>query len=167
MQAIRLQKKYPDVSQDEMFDFISRFKCVRLHRGSGAINDVRAAPALSIPTSRGALTRLPCYKPFRAAANRTIVRERLSSTSQWTPVARSNWRTGSRCVHCLFRLLSPISHPQRSTRSLSDSSTSSSALRLLPSPPRPERSQYKAPTRTSATPSMKMSGGSLQITSME
>lgn len=37
MQAIRLQKKYPEVSQDEMFDLISRFKCVRLHRGYGAI----------------------------------------------------------------------------------------------------------------------------------
>ena len=107
MQAIRLQKKYPDVSQDEMFDFISRFKCVRLHRGSGAINDVRAAPALSTPTSRGALTRLPCCKPFRAVANRTIVRERLSSTSQWTPVARSNWRIGSRCVR--WPLSSPVS----------------------------------------------------------
>jgi hypothetical protein len=54
MQAIRLQKKYPDVSQDEMFDLINRFKCVRLHRGSGAINDIRAAPALFTPTSRGA-----------------------------------------------------------------------------------------------------------------
>ena len=168
MQAIRLQKKYPDVSQDEMFDFISRFKCVRLYRGSGAINDVRAAPALSTPTSPGALTKLPCCKPFKAVASRTIVRERLSSTSQWTPVARSNWRIGSRCVR--WPLSSPVSqfsHPQRFTRSSSDSSTSSSALRLLPSPPRPERSQCKAPTRTSATPSMKMSDGSLQITSME
>jgi len=167
MQAIRLQKKYPDVSQDEMFDLMSRFKCVRLHRGSGAINDVRAAPALSTPTSRGVLTRLPCCKPFKAAANRTIVRERLSSTSPWTLVARSNWRIGSRCVHtgivipCLRFLI-----PQRFTPSSSDSSTSSYALRHLPSPPRPERSQCKAPTRTSATPSTKMSGGSSQITSM-
>lgn len=37
MQAIRLQKKYPEVTQDEMFDFISRFKCVYLYRGVGAI----------------------------------------------------------------------------------------------------------------------------------
>ena len=28
MQAIRLQKKYPEVSQEEMFDLINRFKCV-------------------------------------------------------------------------------------------------------------------------------------------
>jgi hypothetical protein len=28
MQAIRLQKKYPDVSQDEMFDLMNSFKCV-------------------------------------------------------------------------------------------------------------------------------------------
>jgi hypothetical protein len=32
MQTIRLQKKYPEVSQDEMFDLVSRFKCVRLYR---------------------------------------------------------------------------------------------------------------------------------------
>lgn len=163
MQAIRLQKKYPDVSQDEMFDLISRFKCVRLYRGSRAINDVRAAPALSTPTSRGALTRPPCCKPFKAAANRTIVRERLSSTSPWTPVARSNWRIGSRSVHSHCH--PPVSDFS-STTSSSDSSTSNSALRRLPSPPRPERSQFKAQTRTSATPSTKMSGGSSQITSM-
>jgi hypothetical protein len=30
MQAIRLQKKYPEVSQDEMFDLINRFKYVDL-----------------------------------------------------------------------------------------------------------------------------------------
>jgi hypothetical protein len=36
MQAIRLQKKYPEVSQDEMFDFISRFKCVLLPHPSGS-----------------------------------------------------------------------------------------------------------------------------------
>jgi hypothetical protein len=56
MQAIRLQKKYPEVSQDEMFDFISRFKCVLPSgiRCDSDNNDVRAAPALSIPTSRGA-----------------------------------------------------------------------------------------------------------------
>lgn len=28
MQAIRLQKKYPEISQEEMFDLINRFKCV-------------------------------------------------------------------------------------------------------------------------------------------
>lgn len=28
MQAIKLQRKYPEVSQDEMFDLINRFKCV-------------------------------------------------------------------------------------------------------------------------------------------
>lgn len=28
MQAIRLQKKYPEVTQDEMFELINRFKCV-------------------------------------------------------------------------------------------------------------------------------------------
>lgn len=28
MQAIRLQKKYPEISQDEMFDLINRFKWV-------------------------------------------------------------------------------------------------------------------------------------------
>jgi plastin-1 len=30
MQAIRLQKKYPEVTQDEMFDLINRFKSVVL-----------------------------------------------------------------------------------------------------------------------------------------
>jgi hypothetical protein len=54
MQAIRLQKKYPEVSQDEMFDFISRFKCVLPFRCDNDNNDVRAAPALFIPTFRGA-----------------------------------------------------------------------------------------------------------------
>ena len=28
MQAIRLQKKHPEISQDEMFDLINRFKWV-------------------------------------------------------------------------------------------------------------------------------------------
>ena len=28
MQAIKLQRKYPQVSQEEMFDLINRFKCV-------------------------------------------------------------------------------------------------------------------------------------------
>jgi hypothetical protein len=28
MQAIKLQRKYPEVSQEEMFDLINRFKCV-------------------------------------------------------------------------------------------------------------------------------------------
>jgi hypothetical protein len=59
MQAIRLQKKYPDVSQDEMFDFITRFKCVPAStvRFRVAISDVRvrrADLALFTPTSRGA-----------------------------------------------------------------------------------------------------------------
>lgn len=30
MQAIRLQKKYPEVTQEEMFDLINRFKCVNV-----------------------------------------------------------------------------------------------------------------------------------------
>ena len=30
MQALQLRKKYPEVSQDEMFDLINRFKCVHL-----------------------------------------------------------------------------------------------------------------------------------------
>jgi hypothetical protein len=58
MQAIRLQKKYPEVSQDEMFEFITRFKCVLPppvgFRCDNDNNDVRAAPAVFIPTSRGA-----------------------------------------------------------------------------------------------------------------
>ena len=33
MEAIRLQKKYPDVSRDEMFDLINRFKCVFVYIG--------------------------------------------------------------------------------------------------------------------------------------
>lgn len=32
MQAIRLQKKYPEVTQEEMFDLINRFKCVNVIR---------------------------------------------------------------------------------------------------------------------------------------
>jgi hypothetical protein len=28
MQAIKLQRKYPEVSQEDMFDLINRFKCV-------------------------------------------------------------------------------------------------------------------------------------------
>lgn len=28
MEALKLQKKYPEVSRDEMFDLINRFKCV-------------------------------------------------------------------------------------------------------------------------------------------
>jgi hypothetical protein len=28
MEAFKLQKKYPEVSKDEMFDLINRFKCV-------------------------------------------------------------------------------------------------------------------------------------------
>src|SRR5258708_31288842 len=58
MQAIRLQKKYPEVSQDEMFDLINRFKCVLLSPvGFRCDNDndgVHPAPALFTPTSRGA-----------------------------------------------------------------------------------------------------------------
>jgi hypothetical protein len=58
MQAIRLQKKYPEVSQDEMFDLINRFKCVLLSpvafRCDNDNHDVRPAPALFTPTSRGA-----------------------------------------------------------------------------------------------------------------
>lgn len=30
MQALRLQKKYPEVTQDEMFDLINSFKCVSI-----------------------------------------------------------------------------------------------------------------------------------------
>jgi plastin-1 len=30
MEALRLQKKYPEVTRDEMFDLINRFKCVYL-----------------------------------------------------------------------------------------------------------------------------------------
>lgn len=29
MEAFRLQKKYPEVSKDEMFDLVNRFKYVR------------------------------------------------------------------------------------------------------------------------------------------
>jgi len=58
MQAIRLQKKYPEVSQDEMFDLISRFKCVSAPFTVGirwcAIMTSRAAPALFTQKSRGA-----------------------------------------------------------------------------------------------------------------
>ena len=35
MQAIRLQKKYPEVTQEEMFDLINRFKYVRAYSGPG------------------------------------------------------------------------------------------------------------------------------------
>ncbi len=28
MEALKLQRKYPEVSRDEMFDLINRFKCV-------------------------------------------------------------------------------------------------------------------------------------------
>jgi hypothetical protein len=28
MEALKLQKKYPEVSRDDMFDLINRFKCV-------------------------------------------------------------------------------------------------------------------------------------------
>jgi hypothetical protein len=28
MQAIKLQRKYPEVSQEDMFELINRFKCV-------------------------------------------------------------------------------------------------------------------------------------------
>jgi hypothetical protein len=30
MEALRLQKKYPEVSKDEIFDLINRFKCALL-----------------------------------------------------------------------------------------------------------------------------------------
>jgi hypothetical protein len=33
MEALKLQKKYPEVSRDEMFDLINRFKCVSLYLG--------------------------------------------------------------------------------------------------------------------------------------
>jgi hypothetical protein len=31
MEALKLQKKYPEVSRDEMFDLINRFKCAFRH----------------------------------------------------------------------------------------------------------------------------------------
>lgn len=30
MEAFKLQKKFPEVSRDEMFDLVNRFKCVNL-----------------------------------------------------------------------------------------------------------------------------------------
>ena len=30
MEAFKLQKKFPEVSRDEMFDLVNRFKCVKL-----------------------------------------------------------------------------------------------------------------------------------------
>lgn len=38
MQALRLQKKYPEVTQDEMFDLINRFKYVPLRRFGSLLN---------------------------------------------------------------------------------------------------------------------------------
>lgn len=40
MEAIRLRKKYPEVSQDEMFDLITRFKYATEIYGSSRGNGV-------------------------------------------------------------------------------------------------------------------------------
>jgi hypothetical protein len=54
MQAIRLQKKYPEVSQNEMFDLISRFKCVRSSPWVQCHNDIRVTSVLFTQTFPGA-----------------------------------------------------------------------------------------------------------------
>ena len=46
MQAIRLQKKYPEVSQEEMFDLINRFKYVN----ASLIQIRRTQPAPTVST---------------------------------------------------------------------------------------------------------------------
>jgi len=40
MEALKLQKKYPEVSRDEMFDFINRFKSVSSSLAQNIISDL-------------------------------------------------------------------------------------------------------------------------------
>ena len=42
MEALKLQKKYPEVSRDEMFDFINRFKSVSSFLAQNTISDLSA-----------------------------------------------------------------------------------------------------------------------------
>ncbi len=50
MQAIRLQKKYPEVSQEEMFDLINRFKYV-CSLGLGCLYAYAHSPFVLAPSS--------------------------------------------------------------------------------------------------------------------
>lgn len=108
MQAIRLQKKYPEVSQEEMFDLINRFKYV-CSLGLGCLYAYAHSPfvlapssvvneALSIQMFQDVSTRrLPSLRCSRVG-NRTTESAKPSKTSASMPVERSSWRTGLRYV---------------------------------------------------------------------
>lgn len=53
MEAFRLQKKYPEVTKDEMFDLVNRFKWV-LHCSQIAHDNNTTLPVRSRPTVLGA-----------------------------------------------------------------------------------------------------------------
>lgn len=111
MQAIRLQKKYPEVSQEEMFDLINRFKCVAppwsrvicSYAHLVFYSAVAIDEAISIRRRQDEWTsRRPSLRCSRAA-NRTITFEKPSKTSASMRVERSSWRIGLRYVAVLTR----------------------------------------------------------------
>lgn len=75
MEAFRLRKKFPEVSNDEMLDLINRFKYV--HTFGGAEHDgifLIAHPSVVPyrPTRPGASTSSACFSHYRQAESRTI-----------------------------------------------------------------------------------------------
>ena len=168
MQSIRLQKKYPEVSQGDMFDLISRFKCVSTLTPWVDHNVMTPPAPLQRPPHRRPGARRQGYRIAGPPEPRRIVRSRTRDAQarlcgrQWQGRVGGLGRGTSSRHSPVFSRLFNLS---RLTKSPSDSSTLSSALRLLPSARELGRSPCKVPTQTSAILSTRMSDESSRITS--
>lgn len=92
MEALRLRKKFPEVTQDEIFDLINRFKCVPVVQ---AFWPVVNEGAVRYPqTHPDGSTRLAFSRHFNLAESLTIVHARLLNMSALMPVEKLNWRIG-------------------------------------------------------------------------
>ena len=82
MQAIRLQKKYPEVSQDEMFDLISRFKCVSRPSPwvSGGVRAIMTSAPLQRSEHRRPRARRQGYSVTGPSRPGRIIRSRTRDT---------------------------------------------------------------------------------------
>lgn len=78
MDAFRLRKKFPEVSNDEMLDLINRFKYVRPLGGAENDGILIAYPSTVRyrPTRPGAWTNSACCNRYRQVGSRTIVHEK-------------------------------------------------------------------------------------------
>lgn len=99
MEALKLQKKFPDVSRDEMFELMNRFKCVPFIPTIFTKDLLNSHWFLAVLCERRhleELTSLPFCKIFSHMVNLMMWLERHWSMSVLTPVARWNWKIGLR-----------------------------------------------------------------------